>query len=920
MASYTQKGGWIATVKENSFESVAANLGINERGGRYGACPVCEAERTGTKDKRFPIGVTRGTNTTGWRCFACGAAGDMLDLVSFSLNGCKFRDAQDKKSIREFFNVKQFTSTEVTSREKERLPEDDLRRLFESMKGRKVSEANHTHVNAYLSGRGIDFQNTHGAFVFNHHFAYNDLKKVATSQGRMMPFWPYKWARDYPICVPMWDKEGKIASFQGRAIAKMDNGRKTMCPISFSMSGLIFACKNSLQWLRGEKTFKEYWIVEGEIDFLTLTSMEQFNDICVIGIKNGSLPFFWNRRFPAAARVVVATDNDPKGGEYASKIAQAVYPLVPARLMLRDYTDINMAVVDGVEDITEYVQGFPNYDDIIAMLGKSMIIRTYEKIEDAPRKTRVEAVTELTEHVESMAQAFIKYREECEKFWFRLQSLHGCGQIARQIKTRVDRRIKGHHEQKREVALSGNIVTEELEGPDPRVTLVRKIKKENGVVVGYGEIKALEQNLVSILSNDRRLKGRFRYNEHADTVEIDGKPISDNLVLEISIWIQQHYESFRMDLNSVGRTIDYVASMKGNSYHPVAEMLQGFYTDVDLSEAPDYARPEELFTHYFGADLGPNSMYKDLIREYSKRFCITLVKRALDPGCKADSLPVLIGPQGCGKSTGLKAIACRDEFFSDTPFDVKSKDAYQMLRGVWLYEIGEAESLLKGGFRAVKGFITAQVDRYRKPYRTHVTSSPRGGTFATTSNETQIEFLSDPSGSRRYHAMLVGTHHKVRVEDIRRDAPFIWARTMHMFHGTGEYLEDGPDKQNWLPDDYQSLSRRLNEKFGSGDPWVQFVGGWCQQRWNEWAFQKKTKGTAKVSMLDVNIKEILSDVLSVPAHKQTRAEMKRVGEVLSQIGVDPHGQKRVGKRRVNIWRIPEDYDELEQFDVQSMKK
>ena len=101
---------------------------------------------------------------------------------------------------------------------------------------------------------------------------------------------------------------------------------------------------------------------------------------------------------------------------------------------------------------------------------------------------------------------------------------------------------------------------------------------------------------------------------------------------------------------------------------------------------------------------------------------------------------------------------------------------------------------------------------------------------------------------------------------------------------------------------------------------MQFVGGWCQQRWNEWAFEKKTKGSAKASLLDVNIKEILSDVLSVPAHKQTRAEMKRVGEVLSQIGVNPHGQKRVGKRRVNIWRIPEDYDELEEFDLQSMQK
>ena len=167
--------------------------------------------------------------------------------------------------------------------------------------------------------------------------------------------------------------------------------------------------------------------------------------------------------------------------------------------------------------------------------------------------------------------------------------------------------------------------------------------------------------------------------------------------------------------------------------------------------------------------------------------------------------------------------------------------------------------------------------------------------------------------------MLVGTHHAVRVADLKNDAIYIWARAMHMFHGTGEYAEDGPNHQNWLPEEFQVLSRRLNEKFGSGDPWIQFIGGWCQQRWNEWAFQKKTTGKNNRKLLEVDVKIILSEVLSVPPHRQTKVEMKRVGDVLSQIGVNPVGQKRVGKRRINFWMIPGDFDDLEKFDISKHK-
>lgn len=916
------KSSWIQIAKENSFDSVAANLGLKQRGLRFGPCPACGAETVGKKDKRLPIGRTNGTNTQGWRCFACTAGGDMLDLVAYKYTGNRLRDVRDYTEIKQFFQIKNFAQVDVVEPQKENIPEKDLKALFNSMEYRSVHQANNRHVDAYLRSRGIDPRLVQEASVFSPEFNYLSLKKVETSSGKMMPFWPYSWSRDYPLCVPLFNEKGRSKNFQGRAVTELQSGRKTMCPVGFNMSGLVFADWKVRAWLEDGSSSSTLWIVEGEIDFLHLCSIfHKDSHNSVIGVKNGSLPWFHKVKLPASAQVYIATDNDEKGDEYAQRIAEALYPLKPKRLKLNDHSDCNDALCDGqsIEDILAQVVPFPNYDKVIANLGMSLLKKTFRDCENAKRLDRVTAVTELTDHVDALAESFRLYNDQATKIWFRLQSLHGCGKICQKIKERINIRVLGNQEQ---IRTESGIISEELEGPDPSVRLVRKPIKERGVVIGYGDIKVNEQNLVMILDKDRRLKGRFQYNEHSDTVEIDGQPITDNKVLEISIWLQQHYEGFRMELTIVGRGIDYVASQTKNTYHPVSEMLHKMY-DINLDDAPDHARPEELWSYYFGADLGPEKMYSDLIEQYGILFCITLVKRALQPGCKADTLPVLIGPQGCGKSTGLRALAMEEEFFSDTPFDVKSKDAYQMLRGVWIYEIGEAESLLRGGFRAVKGFITAQVDRYRKPYRSHVTSSPRGGAFATTTNEPQIEFLSDPSGSRRYHAMMVGRYHSVRVNELREDAKYIWARTMHMYHGTGEYEEAGPMQENWLQNQkLQELSRRLNEKFGAGDPWVDFIGSYCQTVWNEWAFETKTRGDSKKSnkLREVDPKKVLSDVLQIPAGNQTRKEMKRCTEVLSQLGCKPSGQRRVGQKRVNVWTVPKEYADIEKFDLKIYNK
>lgn len=173
-----------------------------------------------------------------------------------------------------------------------------------------------------------------------------------------------------------------------------------------------------------------------------------------------------------------------------------------------------------------------------------------------------------------------------------------------------------------------------------------------------------------------------------------------------------------------------------NAFDPVLDYLGDLAWD-------GVKRIDSWLVDYFGA---PNS---DYVRAVSRILLIAAVRRARQPGCKLDTIVVLEGLQGTGKSSALLALAGHSDFFSDQDIlAVDTRQQAELMEGVWLYEIAELEGLSRAEASKVKAFASRQVDRARAAYARHREDNPRRCVFIGTCNESQ--YLKDRTGNRRF--------------------------------------------------------------------------------------------------------------------------------------------------------------------------
>lgn len=207
-------------------------------------------------------------------------------------------------------------------------------------------------------------------------------------------------------------------------------------------------------------------------------------------------------------------------------------------------------------------------------------------------------------------------------------------------------------------------------------------------------------------------------------------------------------------------------------YHPIKDYLSTLKWD-------GVPRLDTLLVDYLGAEDTP------YVRAVTRKTLVAAITCIYQPGIKFDSILVLNGEQGLGKST-LFAILGK-QWFSDSLSisDMKDKTAPEKLQGYWILEISELNGIKKVDVEVVKSFITRTDDKYRQAYGVSVESHPRSCIIVGTTNS-DGGFLRDITGNRRFWPVTVNGHGKYHPWDLT-DADQIWAEAIE-YYNRGEEL------------------------------------------------------------------------------------------------------------------------------------
>ena len=296
-----------------------------------------------------------------------------------------------------------------------------------------------------------------------------------------------------------------------------------------------------------------------------------------------------------------------------------------------------------------------------------------------------------------------------------------------------------------------------------------------------GKVKDTLDNLVLAIRHDEGLQS-IAFNLHRDGIDAgEGLPWkqikpgwNDSDFASLKVYLNKGYGVY-----APTKTKDALLAVASErAYHPVKEYLDA------LPEWDGVKRVDTLLADYLGAE---DSAYT---RAVIRKTLAAAVARIYQPGTKFDSVLILNGPQGIGKSTLFARLA--GAWFSDslTLTDMRDKSGPEKLQGYWILELGELAGMKKTDVETVKSFLSRVDDKYRASYGLNVESHPRQCVIVGSTN-TESGFLRDITGNRRFWPVRVnGESVKKPWQISGEDVLQVWAEAKAVYEG-GErlYLE-----------------------------------------------------------------------------------------------------------------------------------
>lgn len=360
-------------------------------------------------------------------------------------------------------------------------------------------------------------------------------------------------------------------------------------------------------------------------------------------------------------------------------------------------------------------------------------------------------------------------------------------------------------------------------------------------------------NVVRAIEADIELRGRIWYDEFLDAIVTTWQgpqrqwKDADDVLLQL--YMQRH-----IGLNKIGVQTCHDAALVA-AFHDTRNECRDWLSGLRWDGVP---RLRHLMSEGFG---GAENAYTEAV---GRCWVISMVARVMRPGCKVDTVPVLEGSQGAGKSTGLSILG--GKWFVECHESVMTKDFYGVLQGHMLVEIAEMHSFSRSEVERIKGVISNQKDRYRKAYGRNTEDHPRQTVLVCTTN--RDDWQKDDTGARRFWPVRCG---QVDLDWLRHNREQLFAEAVQLYR-EGCSWWDVP-----LLDQQREVDARRDV-----DSWESVIDAWLA-------------GVDRPTTSD-----ILSDCLKLDIGRHDQMVQKRVSRVMRVLGWRQHVTK-VGSRNIRVW-------------------
>lgn len=342
-------------------------------------------------------------------------------------------------------------------------------------------------------------------------------------------------------------------------------------------------------------------------------------------------------------------------------------------------------------------------------------------------------------------------------------------------------------------------------------------------------------------------QARFRHNKISDKTEIAMTDSFTDLT-------DRHLSTLwrRFDVEGLRTTEEHLHSVIRSDFTPIYNPFEEYFNALPPWDGEtDYIA---LLAGYVQVNTDPDHFTHCL-----RKWLVGLVAGLFDEKVTNQTVLVLIGPQGCGKTTFFEYILpppLYRYYCTKTNSNRLDKDDRLMLSEYALINFEELESMRTPEMNQLKAMITMRTVNDRRAYGRYKEQRPRVASFCGTGNNPR--FLNDPTGTRRWLPFEVS-----HIDDPReRPFPYegIYSQALHLLRTGFRY---------WFTRDEIARQAAHNSDFEVPNPEEELIQTY---------YRRPLPGEACKFVTTTNVQERINASIKQPLslHKIAGA-MKKIG-------------------------------------------